>query len=97
MRRQITQPIGDAIAEFLRESGLEKPLLEKQLVECWPVVMGPSVARLTRRVELNNGVLFVYLNSAALKAELFICRRELVNKLNEHVGSKVIEEVRLLG
>lgn len=97
MRRQQTQAIGDVIVEYLRESGLEKPLMEKQLVESWPVVMGPSVTRLTRRVELKNGILYVYLNSAALKAELFICRRELVTKLNDHVGSKVIEEVRLLG
>lgn len=97
MRRQQVQPIGDVIAEYLRESGLEKPLLEKELIACWPDVMGPMVARLTRSVELKNGTLFVHLNSAALKAQLFICRHELVDKLNNHVGGKVINEVRLLG
>ena len=97
MQRSTIESIGEVIAQMLRDSGLEKPLMEKQLVESWPVVMGPSVTRLTRRVELKNGILYVYLNSAALKAELFICRRELVTKLNDHVGSKVIDEVRLLG
>ena len=76
---------------------LEKPLLERQVVEKWPEVMGPMIARLTRSVELKNGVLMVRISSAALKAQLFECRRELVEKLNNAVGAHVIDDVRLLG
>lgn len=98
MRRQQTQSIGEALADYLREAGLEQPLLERKVVESWPTVMGDAVARLTRKVEVKDRVLYVYLNSAALKAQLFECRFELVAKMNAAVGSEgVIRDVRLLG
>ena len=97
MDRHNAQAIGDLLTDYLRQSGLEKPLLERQVVEKWPELMGPMVARLTRSVELKNGMLFVRISSAALKAQLFECRHELVDKLNNAVGAHVIDDVRLLG
>ncbi len=97
MQQHRTQSIGELLSDYLRETGLEKPLLERQVVEKWPEVMGPMIARLTRSVELKNGVLMVRISSAALKAQLFECRRELVEKLNNAVGAHVIDDVRLLG
>ena len=95
MRRQEVQAIGDVLVEYLRESGLEKPLLERQIVASWGELMGQNVAQLTRSVELENGVLRVKLRSAGLKAQLFECRRELIKKMNDFVGSEVVTELRL--
>lgn len=97
MQRHTAQPIGDLLTDYLRETGLEKPLLERQVVELWPEVMGSMVARLTRSVELKNGILTVRISSAALKAQLFECRHQLVDKLNNAVGAQVIDNVKLLG
>lgn len=97
MRRQNAQSIGEALAQYLRENGLEKPLLERRVVELWPQVMGETVARLTRSVEVTNGVLYVRLSSAALRSQLFEIRFDLVRKMNEAVGNDgVISDVRLL-
>lgn len=97
MQRHTAQPIGDLLTDYLRETGLEKPLLERQVVELWPEVMGSMVARLTRSVELKKGTLTVRISSAALKAQLFECRHQLVDKLNNAVGAQVIDNVKLLG
>ncbi len=97
MQRHNAQSIGDLLTDYLRETGLEKPLLERQVVELWPEVMGAMVARLTRSVELKNGTLIVHISSAALKAQLFECRHQLVDKINNAVGAQVIDNVRLLG
>lgn len=93
----MTHSIGDLLTSYLREQGLEKPLLERQVVERWPEIMGPTVAQMTRSVEVENGMLRVRLSNAALRAQLFECRRELVKKINETMGSNVINDVRLLG
>lgn len=87
----------DALVEFLRESGLEQSVLEVQVEEAWPKVMGDVVTGLTRSVEVKNGVLIVHVNSAALKTQLFENRFELVRKLNEAVGAEVIRDCRILG
>jgi predicted nucleic acid-binding Zn ribbon protein len=89
--------LDDALVAYLRDSGLEKSVLEVQIEEAWPKVMGDVVTRLTRSVEVKEGVLWVKVNSAALKAQLFENRFELVSKLNEAVGAKVIRDCRILG
>ena len=89
--------ITEAIVGFLRESGLEQSVLEVQMEELWPSVMGDTVAKLTRSVEVKDGMLIVHVNSAALKTQLFENRFELVRKLNEAVGAEVIKDCRILG
>ena len=82
---------------FLRETGLEQQVLEVQMEEVWPSVMGETVAKLTRSVEVKNGMLYVKVSSAARKTQLFENRFELVRKLNEAVGAQVIRDCRILG
>ena len=89
--------ISDALMEFLRESGLEQSVLDVQIEEVWPRVMGETVRKLTRSVEVRDGVLYVHVNSAALKTQLFENRFELVKKLNDAVGAKAIKDCRILG
>lgn len=91
-----TLSLTDALIGFLRENDLEQPVLEVQVEQVWTQVMGDIVTRLTRSVEVKNGVLYVRVNSAALKAQLFENRFELVRKLNEAVGAEVIRDCRIL-
>ncbi len=89
--------LNDALVACLRENGLEQPVLEVQVEEVWPQVMGEVVNGLTRSVEVKDGVLIVRVNSAALKAQLFENRFELVKKLNDAVGAPVLRDCRILG
>ena len=85
-----TLSITDALVDFLRESGLEQTVMDRQIEEVWPQVMGETVQKLTRSVEVKDGTLYVRVNSAALKTQLFENRFELVRKLNEAVGAPAI-------
>lgn len=76
---------------------MEKPIMERRVVEQWSQLMGETVARLTRSVEVTDGVLYVRLSSAALRQQLFEMRFDLIKKLNEAVGCEgVIRDVRLM-
>lgn len=92
-----TLSITDALVEYLRESGLEQSVLDVQIEEVWPQVMGETISKLTRSIEVKDGMLIVHVNSAALKAQLFENRFELVRKLNEAVGAPAIKDCRILG
>lgn len=92
-----TLSITDALVEYLRESGLEQSVLDVQIEEMWPKVMGETISKLTRSIEVKDGMLIVHVNSAALKAQLFENRFELVRKLNEAVGAPAIKDCRILG
>lgn len=78
----------------LRVQGLETPLLQKRLVESWPVVAGGAIARYTTEVFIRNQTLFVRLSVPALRADLSMRRQEFVRLLNDYVGAQVIADIR---
>ena len=89
--------IGEILADFIHGSELEQPLLERKVVALWPEVLGKTAAQMTGEIQVKNGVLLVHIHSAALKAQLFEIRHELVRKLNEAVGAQVLKDIRVLG
>ena len=94
MFRRDVKNIKDLVMQNLRENGLETPLLQKRLVDAWPEVAGPSVARFTREVSIYNQVLYVKLSSPVLRTELSMRRQSYIDKLNHIVGARIITDVR---
>ena len=78
----------------LRVQGLETPLLQKRLVDAWPQVAGPVVARYTLDVVIRNQTLWVRLSNPALRADMSLRRQEYIMLLNGRVGSQVITDIR---
>lgn len=94
MFKRDVQQLKNLILRNLRIQGLETPLLQKRLIDAWPVVMGSTIAAYTQNVYIRNQTLFVQLSSPALRADLSMQRQELVRKLNAQVGSQVIVDIR---
>ena len=94
MFKRDVKVLQELILRNLRTQGLETPLLQKRLMDAWPVVMGPMVSQFTGNVVIRNQTLYVHLTNPALRADLSMNRTELVKKLNDYVGSQVIAEIR---
>ena len=94
MFRRNTTLIKEILLKNLREQGLETPLLQKRLIDAWPVVMGEAIARYTDNLRISNQTLFVHLTNPALRMELSMQRQDIVRRLNAHVGSQVIADIR---
>jgi len=92
-KRDVKQ-IEELILRNLRAQGLETPLLQKRVVDAWPVVAGQTVARYTQDVVIRNQTLYVRLSSPALRAELSMRSQQLVQTLNDYVQSQVIANIR---
>ncbi len=93
----MAETITDILAAYFRENGMEKTLMERHVLQAWPTVVGEQAARLSGNMEIRDGVMYVHIHSAALRAQLFECRFELVKKLNETVGGNILRDIRLLG
>ena len=93
MKRKNSEPVGDLIRQYLRQQGLEAPLNEYRLIHGWGHVMGPIVERYTRDLVIRNQTLYVRLSSPAIRQELLMQRREIVDRLNAYIGAQVICDV----
>ncbi len=94
MFKREVKTVRDLVLQALREQGLETPLNQKRLVEAWPEVVGPVIARYTLNTYIYNQTLHVQLSNPALRADLSMMRQELVKKLNAKVGDQVISDIR---
>ena len=92
-KRDVVQ-VKELIMKNLRSQGLETPLLQKRLVESWPVIAGESIARYTLNTYIQNQTLFVHLSMPALRSDLSMRRQEFINRLNAHVGAQIIADIR---
>ena len=94
MFRRDVKPLDSVLARFLRDSGLETPLLQHRLLSSWGEVAGAAIARQTGQVFITNQTMMVKINNSALRAELMMMRSEFVRRLNGHVGAQVIADIR---
>ena len=83
----------DVLQAYLREQGLETPLLEYRIVQAWPEVMGGMISRYTKQTFIREGKLHVQLTSAPLRQNLLMEHKRIAQKLNDHVGTYVISDV----
>lgn len=93
MKRTRSVLIGDIVRRYLREEGLETPLNEYRLVNSWEETVGRGVAAYTRNIYIRNQVLYVHVDSPALRQNLQMCREQLVNRLNQNVGAQIIVDI----
>ena len=94
MFRRDVKDIKSLILRNLRQQGLEMPLMQKRLIEAWPVVAGEAIGRYTLNAYIMNQTLYVQLSVPALRADLSMRRQEFVALLNEYVGNQVIADIR---
>ena len=87
------QPLKDAIGDFLKVSHLSGKLAERRVIDGWEKVMGKMIAKHTKQISISNGKLYLQLDSAPLKQELFYSREKILKMMNEEAGEEVIQEV----
>src|SRR3954462_3939292 len=94
MKRPSTdQTRKQAIEQMLKNFRIDNKVLQHKLIASWEKVMGPTVANRTTRIYFRDKKLFVYVNSAPLREELFNGRDKIIQLLNEEAGAVIIEEI----
>lgn len=96
MERRKSERLTNVLLRFLRESGLETPLNQHRVIEAWPEIAGEVAAAYTKEVYIRNQTLYVRLATPALRSNLLMQRKRLVQALNEKVKAFVIADIVFL-
>lgn len=95
MFKKEVKSITELLNVYLRENGLETPLLQKRLIDSWGKVAGKVVEQYTADKLIKNQTLYVKILNPALRADLMMMRSQLVERLNAEVGSRVVADIRI--
>lgn len=79
---------------LVRDLGIAPKMAQYDVIAAWPEVVGPQIARVTNPERMENGVLYVAVTTAPWRAELAMKRLDLIEKLNTHVGTRVLNDIR---
>lgn len=85
--------IGEAINLFLEKSQWKPKVHELRMKEEWEAIVGKTIAKYTRSLNLFHKKLTITTDVAPLKQELLMGRDQLVARINEYFGERVVEEI----
>ena len=83
----------DAIQQFLKQSKLKSGLQAVRIEDIWEQIMGKTIAKYTDKIQIINHTLFITSTVAQLKHELLYQKEKIIERVNEALGEKVINDV----
>ena len=83
----------DAIKLFLKQSNLKYGVQALQIDDVWEQIMGKTSAKYTDKIQIINKTLFISSTVAQLKHELLYQKEKIIERVNEALGEKVINDV----
>jgi predicted nucleic acid-binding Zn ribbon protein len=89
------KPLGDLIKEFYELHKGPDYMNEIKVINSWPKVVGPFIASHTIDLSIKKNILFVRVDSDALRSELSYSKSLLMKNLNAIAGKEMVKEIVL--
>lgn len=89
------KPLDDLIKEFYELHKGPDYMNEIKVINSWPKVVGPFIASHTIDLSIKNNILFVRVDSDALRSELSYSKSLLMKNLNAIAGMEMVKEIVL--
>jgi predicted nucleic acid-binding Zn ribbon protein len=89
------QAPADVLPKLMQRLGLKERLHETEVQEAWSKIVGDFIAAHSAPVALREGILYVRVLQPALHYEFEqVSKTEILRKLKQRFGGKVIKDVR---
>jgi predicted nucleic acid-binding Zn ribbon protein len=93
MRKAKEQPLRAVLAELISMYKLKPKLSQTRIKALWSELMGPTVARYTKDIEVRGAKLYLSVDSAPLRQELAYGKEKIRERINEALGENYIQAV----
>ncbi len=95
MRRSEFQSLGSAIKDYLKVEKIDGKIAELEAVNMWESIIGKQIANATSSIYMKEGVLYIHLRSSIVRNQLFMMRNEIIQAINQRIGSRVVKSIVL--
>lgn len=72
---------------------LDQRFGETQVLGIWKTTVGDTVNQHTQNIRVQNGVLYVSIDSAVLRSELHYAKTRLIRLLNQKMKTNLIKDI----
>ena len=86
-------PLKEAIDMMIDRYKLRSRFDQSYVVAHWDKIMGSAIATRTKKVYIKDGTLFLQIESAPLRNELFRAKGKIIELINREMGSSLVQEV----
>lgn len=88
--------LGQAISAVLKETGWEEPVERHRALILWDKVVGPSLARHCKAVEIKGETLYVSTANSAWRSEISFQKNEILHAINKELKTHFLKDLRFL-
>ncbi|TLU99231.1 DUF721 domain-containing protein [Dyadobacter luticola] len=92
-RRPGVTPLKDAIDQMLDKYRLRNRFDQSYVVAHWDKIMGAAIATRTKKVFIKDNTLFLQIESAPLRNELFRAKSKIIELINREMNSELVNDV----
>ena len=85
--------IKDVLKNLVNDSSISQGYQSNKVEQFWNEHMPQSISSRTTKTVVKGNTLHLTINSAALKNELFNSKAKIIDLINEHLGTQLINEV----
>ncbi len=89
-----SRPLRSVLDALLQGSPLQEGIQRQSAIELWPEIVGPEIARHSRAVSLDRGVLRVVVEGSVWANELQLLSPKILTAFRAQIGDDAIERIR---
>lgn len=93
MERGKVQNVDEILNALFDQYGLSGRMKEMRIINGWKGIVGNTIAEATKRIDICNKVLFLKIDSPALRNELMMIRNNLKDVINKRAGEEIINDI----
>ena len=93
MKKHNDQKLNEVLKDLVGNYKHKPKLYKNKLQTAWEGMMGPTITKYTKSINLRKTTLYITIDSAALKQELSFSKEKIKDRMNEELGEEHIQTV----
>lgn len=85
--------IKDVLDDMISEMRIGGKMNEMNVRKHWHELMGTYITNHTQKIYFNKGKIFIYIESSALKQELYMAKAKIITSLNERLQENLVDDL----
>lgn len=95
-RSQKFRRLGDVLPDVVKKLRLAEVVAAAPIVSAWPELVGPTIARHSRALTIEDGRLVVVVDSPAWLAQLNYLAPQLLSRIRTRTGGGTVRDFRFI-